>query len=356
MKHDAGFTLVEVIVATALTMTLTGVVVSLVAPGSSAGPMLPEAIDQAQRMRVANDALFRDLSQAGAGLSSGPHVGPLIRFFAPIVPRRMGASGADSFNTARTDAVTVRYVPDTLAQTTVNTFFLTSPTQANITTNSACGAAPFCGMAVGDDAFIFDRDGQVDTVTLRQVQGSVGIVQIHDAPATFNYQPGASLAQAVSRTYYLDAAQRQLRMYDGDQSDVPVVDGVVGMSLTYFGDPNPPRAPQPQLGAANCLYDAMGRLDPALATLPNSGTSLVPLPLSMFADGPWCGSGGARFDADLLRIRLIKVTLRVEATDDAFRGQGVAFAHPGTASAVRHMLADASLTFDVTPRNLNLTR
>ena len=100
----------------------------------------------------------------------------------------------------------------------------------------------------------------------------------------------------------------------------------------------------------------MGRLDPALAALPNSGTSLVPLPLSMFTDGPWCGSGGARFDADLLRIRLIKVTLRVEATEDAFRGQGAAFAHPGTASAARHMLADASLTFDVTPRNLNLTR
>jgi hypothetical protein len=31
----------------------------------------------------------------------------------------------------------------------------------------------------------------------------------------------------------------------------------------------------------------------------------------MFQDGPWCGSGDNEFDADLLRIRKVRVTLRM---------------------------------------------
>src|SRR6516162_7579041 len=103
MTRDAGFSLVEVIVATALTMSLTGVVVSLCAPGTTASPVLPEAIDLQQRARVAADVLTQELSKAGAGLSSGPQLGPLVDYFAPIVPRRMGLSRPDAFGVARTD-------------------------------------------------------------------------------------------------------------------------------------------------------------------------------------------------------------------------------------------------------------
>ena len=39
----------------------------------------------------------------------------------------------------------------------------------------------------------------------------------------------------------------------------------------------------------------------------------------MFTDGPWCGGGTTRFDADLLRIRLVRVTLRVQATAATMR-------------------------------------
>ena len=44
MKQDAGFSLVEVIVATALTMSVTGAVVSLATPGGKSLPVLPEAV------------------------------------------------------------------------------------------------------------------------------------------------------------------------------------------------------------------------------------------------------------------------------------------------------------------------
>jgi len=82
----------------------------------------------------------------------------------------------------------------------------------------------------------------------------------------------------------------------------------------------------------------------------------VPLPMAMLSDGPWCGSGAARFDADLLRVRKVRVTLRVEATQAAFRAAGAAFAHPGAATRALSALPDVGLTFDVSPRNLNLKR
>jgi hypothetical protein len=354
MTRDAGFSLVEVIVATALTMSLTGVVVSLAAPGTTASPVLPEAIDLQQRARVAADVMTQELSKAGAGLSSRPHFGPLVDSFAPVVPRRMGLSRPDAFAVARADAITIRYVPDSHAQSTVSTFVPGPSSVANIVQGPGCPAQSSCGFSTGADAFVFDRLGQAETFTLQQVQAGIATLQRHDV-AGFAFPPGASIAEAMSRTYYLDAAQRQLRVYDGYQTDSPVVDGVAGLSFSYFGDPNPPSAPQPSLGSPNCLYDSIGRLDPSLVTLTSSGRALEPLPLSMFTDGPWCGTGDARYDADLLRVREIRVSLHLEA-QASFRAQGVMFAHPGSATAASRLLPDVQLTFDVTPRNVNLKR
>jgi hypothetical protein len=354
MTRDAGFSLVEVIVATTLTMSLTGLVVSICAPGTTAAPVLPEAIDLQQRARVAADVLTQELSKAGAGLSSGPQLGPLVDSFAPIVPRRMGLSQPDTFGVARADAITIRYVPDSHAQSTVSAFAPGPSSVANIVQGPGCPAQASCGFSTGADAFVFDRLGQAETFTLQQVQGGVASMQRHDA-AGFAFPAGASVAEAMSRTYYFDAAQRQLRVYDGYQTDSPVVDGVAGLSFSYFGDPNPPLAPQPPLGTLNCLYDSSGGLDPSLVTLPSAGRALEPLPLAMFTDGPWCGTGNARFDADLLRVREIRVALRLEA-QSSFRAQGLMFAHAGSATAASRVLPDVQLTFDVTPRNLNLKR
>ena len=352
MTRDAGFSLVEVVVATALTVSVTGAVVSLATPAGKLSPALPEAIDLQQRARVAENVLVQGLGRAGAGWSAGA----LVESFAPIVPRRMGLVQPDAFTAARADAVTIRYVPDTVSQTTVSVFTASSPSFLTTALTPGCPATPLCGVGAGNDIVVFDKLGHANTFTVQQVQASTGVLVAHDASATHQYQPGDAVAEAVSRTFYFDAAQRQLRQYDGNQSDAPVVDGVVGVTISYFGDPNPPTAPQPALGTANCLYDAAGRLDPSLTMLPSNGQALVPLPLSMFADGPWCGTGGARFDADLLRVRSIHVNVRVEATQSTFRGQGAEFAHPGLATDAWRALPDLRLSFDVAPRNMNLRR
>lgn len=352
MTRDAGFSLVEVVVATALTMSVTGAVVSLATPAGKLSPALPEAIDLQQRARVVENVLVQELGRAGAGWSAGA----LVESFAPVVPRRMGLVQSDAFTAARADAITIRYVPDTVAHTTVGAYTASSPSFLTTAPTPGCPAAPLCGVGVGNDIFVFDKLGHANTFTVLQVQASAGVLVAHDSSATHQFQPGDAVAEAVSRTYYFDAAQRQLRQYDGNQSDAPVVDGVVGVTFSYFGDPNPPTAPQPALGTANCLYDAAGHLDPSLTMLPSSGQALVPLPLSMFADGPWCGAGGARFDADLLRVRSIHVSVRVEATQATFRGQGADFAHPGVATDAWRALPDLRMSFDVAPRNMNLRR
>ena len=356
MTRDAGFSLVEVVVATALTMSVTSAVVSLAMPGGKLSPMLPEAVDLQQRARVAESVLYQDLSRAGAGLSAGPRLGALIESFAPVVPRRMGLSQADPFNVARADAITIRYVPDTPAQTSVSAFALSPSVSVTTTQAPGCPVTPVCGLTSGTDLFLFDGLGHANTFTLQQVQGLSGVLAPHDASGIHSFQPGDALAEGTSRTYYFDAAQRQLRQYDDYQSDVPVVDSVVGVTFAYFGDPNPPVAPQPPLGTANCLYDAAGKRDPTLVVLSSGGQALVPLPLSMFTDGPWCGTGPARFDADLLRVRSIHVSVRLEATQASFRAQGPQFAHPGQATDAWRAIPDMRLSFDVAPRNLNLRR
>jgi hypothetical protein len=110
------------------------------------------------------------------------------------------------------------------------------------------------------------------------------------------------------------------------------------------------------LGVANCLYDASGAYWGGLSTLATSGGSLAVLPLDLFRDGPWCGDGENRFDADLLRIRKVRVTLRMQVGNDMMRGQSADFAITGRSRSAVRNLPDYTLTFDVAPRNLGLSR
>jgi hypothetical protein len=81
----------------------------------------------------------------------------------------------------------------------------------------------------------------------------------------------------------------------------------------------------------------------------------VALDPAQLVDGPWCPDAlhPDRFDADLLRIRRVRATVRVEAAADSLRGpEGPLFARPGTASGTQHTLPDAEVTLDVAPWNL----
>jgi hypothetical protein len=69
-------------------------------------------------------------------------------------------------------------------------------------------------------------------------------------------------------------------------------------------------------------------------------------------DGPACGLSPYRFDADLLRIRRVSITIRLEAESSEFRGRGAAFATAGVSRAAGRVVADQQATIDVAPRNM----
>ncbi len=131
-------------------------------------------------------------------------------------------------------------------------------------------------------------------------------------------------AVASSDTYYLRraaaAGASELMHYDGIKTDRPVMNHVVALSFEYFG------------------ADGL-QLDPAT-----------------LQDGPWSTGDAAigRFDADLLQIRRVRLTLRVQAARVALRGPaGALFANGGTASSMERYLPDREIRVDVAPRNLH---
>ena len=85
---------------------------------------------------------------------------------------------------------------------------------------------------------------------------------------------------------------------------------------------------------------------------PLGGPGLEPLTLTQLSDGPGRGVGPMRFDEDLLRIRLVRVMLRLEAAADDVRGAGALFSRPGRSTSAFSSVPDYEVTFDVMPRNM----
>lgn len=352
---SGGYSLVEIIVALALTLAIVCGVLAIMNGTDAASGTLGEAADVQQRARVSGDALWRDLAMAGAGLDGGALAGPLVRSFAVVMPRRIGLQGADPVATASSQAISVLYVPRTSAQT--STAVLVAPASLELQVNlpANCPASPaLCGLRSGAGVVLIDpaAPDRFAAFTLADVAGATGRL-VHRAPASFAaFDAGAAVAEVEMHTYYFDAANRQLRDYDGYVTDVPLIDHVVDLRFEYFGDPRPPALPQPPAGVENCLYDAAGSPKPMPVLTPEGG-SLAPLPLGMLSDGPWCGSGSESFDADLLRVRRIRVTIRLEAASAAVRAIGPSFVNPGTSRSALRSVPDYVVTFDVSPRNLS---
>jgi len=351
IRTDDGYSLVECLIAMALTLMVTGSGLALANRSTIMGQGQPDALDMQERLRIAHQVLFSALMRAGAGMSVSPAEGPLNWSMAPIIPRRIGAQNPDPDLSARTDAITVTFVPETVAQSvTDSALSVASGLAVRVQPNCPVGQTA-CGFQAGMTALVFDRSAHFDLFSIPRVSGATAELRPHGAGSGYAYAAGAAATEVESHTYYFDRAAKQLRQYDGDQTDVPVADNVSGVSFEYFGDPYPPLNPRPPAGVENCLYDAAGNLIP-MPVLAGAVDGLAPLPLSMFTDGPWCGGGTTRFDADLLRIRLVRVTLRVQATAATMRAAAPDVATPGISRESARDLRDLVTTFVVSPRNL----
>jgi Tfp pilus assembly protein PilW len=340
MRRQRGFSLVEMVIATALTMALVASVFAMVHPSHGAFETGLEAADMQQRLRVAVDALTRDLGMAGAGAYAGGQVGPLIRDFAPVLPFRHGLSGDAGVGVFRSDLITVISVPSTAAQTTLAADLIPGAITLQAAAAPGCPAGTnLCGFASGVTILVYDDTGAFETFTIATVADAAAQLTLTARPAgsaSTVYRAGSNLVEARVDVYFLkaDAASQtyQLMHYDGSANpDVPVVDHVVGLAFEYYGE-------------------APGS-DPA--------SPLVPLTAAELVDGPWRpdDTDANRWDADLLRIRKISVTIRVEAAAAALRGPaGALFANGGSSRDGHRWMPDQEIRFHVSPRNMNLAR
>jgi len=353
-RFEAGFSLVEALVAAALGLVVVAAAFAVVSPAVRTAQAQPAMADMQQRARVALDAVALDLRAAGSGLvSSDAFGGALGRFFAPVLPRRLGLRQAHPFDVARDDVLTVYSVGDGLRQAR-----LAEPLWADgrLVTSPSPGCPPVevvCGFRPGTTLIVFDQTGRFGLFLLASVDALAGQVKPLGVSALEPYPSGSAVAEVTARTYYFDDAARQLRRYDGQVTDVPVVDDVVDVTFRLAGDAEPPIRPKPPDGTANCLYDAGGGPVGGLQVLSPLPPALVALPLSMLADGPWCGSGDYRYDADLLRVRQVRIRITLQATSDFLRARGPGYRHAGSGHDALRLLPDLSLSVAVAPRPLS---
>ena len=374
LRSESGYSLIELLISSAIMVTITGAIFALVNPSQGTSQSAPEISDLQQRARVGTDALFRELMMSGAGTYQGPIRGSLVNFFAPIVPRRVGRTNPDPLDMFRTDTIALSYIPNTYSQTTISSPMPNVSAELKVTDQPNCpeDAGNLCGFEEGMEVIIFDTSGNFDMFTITEVQDAAAHLQHRGQDLSYPYEPGASVTQVSRKTYYWcrpnsdrvcpdDANASQLRQYNGANTDLPLVDHIVGVTFEYFGDVNPPLQPKPPLGVENCLFDAAGGYK-NLPVLAADEGSLARLDAAILADATpdtveMCGAGSSQYDPDLLRVRKIKVTLRVQVAAESLRGVNPAlFVNPGGAQESARQVPDYIVSFEVAPRNLNLTR
>ena len=387
-RRDRGFSLIELVIAAAITLAVLAAVFAMVNPAHGAFETGLEGADLQQRLRVAVDTLTRDLTMAGAGAYAGGHVGSLVRYIAPVLPFSRGQAEDDAPGTFRTDIITIISVPTTAAQTTLAADLLPTDLTLQAAAGPACPAGTnLCGFAPGMTIVVFDGTGGVDSFTIAAVDDGPAQLTLAARPggsADTIHKRGSNVVEARVRSYYLkaDVASQTFQLMRADgygSNDVPVVDHVVGLAFEYEGEPRPPTlsasrdasyGPAPPASGTrpttypageNCAFrldEPSGLPVPRLPPL-TAGTVLIPLTADQFRDGPWCPdeTNPNRWDADLLRIRKVSVTIRVEAAPASLRGPaGVLFANGGSSRAVSRWVPDQEIRFQVAPRNMNLVR
>ena len=385
--------MIELLISTAIMMLITGVMLTLMGPVQGIFQAQPEVSDMQQRLRVGVDALAKDLIMAGAGTYVGPSAAALNSVFAPVLPYRVGDVNDDRARNVlyRPDTISIMYVPPSPSQTTTADAMTTTATQVRLAAQSSCPPGTprsLCEIRAGMRLLIFESHGRRDLLTVTRVEDD-SLHFEHDGALSVPYAQGSSVARISMHTYYLksDVSTRtfQLMHYDGIETDVPVTDHIVDVTFQYFGDPVPPmrlsekpldgkgpwttygpKPPDPAEDNApwpsgeNCVFvfdPATGAHAPRLPVLGAGGS--VPLTEAMLTDGPWCPDAMARdrFDADLLRIRRIRVKLRVQVAQESLRGPaGPLFARGGTFNGATRLVPDQQIQFDIAPRNMNLGR
>jgi hypothetical protein len=290
----------------------------------------PQVADEQQRLRAAVEQIGSWLASAGQGLGGiGPNDGTLL---VPVLyPQLRVGAGADPDTSAFTDRLTVVSGRDPPARARLGVS-MASPDAPVLLASCAPGRSA-CGFSADDAVLIADDRAQgewfvVSVAAARGLRPSPG-----GLATTYSPDQGTMLAAIDVRAIVHDGSRRQLRLV-APGIGLPLVDGVAALTVRWFGDPQPPRGPRPPPGQSNCVVDSSGSSRMVVgSTTDGPWMELRPAELT---DGPWCGIAPWRFDADLLRVRMLRVSIRLDPVGLAGPGGGGGF----------------GVQFDIAPRNL----
>ena len=218
-----GFSLVEMLVALLIVLLVSNAMFGLVNSVHALFATQVELPDMHQRLRVGAEALGRNLLAAGGGS------------FASVVPHRRGWESPDVAGTFRADRMSILCVPAFAPLATVS-----QPTDGAgailVAARPRClSGDPLCGFQPGMLAVIFDGTGAYDTFRISGMASDPPALLHAGFSLSKMYPAGATVAQAEAVTYWLQADPSsnvsQLMKYDGQQTDLPLADNVVGLTF-----------------------------------------------------------------------------------------------------------------------------
>jgi hypothetical protein len=322
LRQPEGFSLVELTIAMALTLALIASLLELTQSSRASSATQGETADLRQRVRVGVDTLTHDIMAAGAGTYIGDHPGPLSASVPAILPYRHAVSGSDPPGTFRSDAITLIAVPATAAQTTLTADMAPGSVTMQVERVPMCApGVNLCSFAEGLVVLAFDESGASQIFTVGAVLDGPSQLQTTTAAAAL-FKAGTPVVAVEVHVLSLKTdpathAAQLVHCTPTARGDVPVLDHVAALTFDY-------------------------------------GVAAAEL-----VDGPWRpdSASGERWDVDLLRIRTVGVTIRLESALAALRGPaGALFANGGTATNPRVWVPDLEVRFAVSPRNLSLRR
>jgi len=387
-----GFSLVELTVAMGVMLVVMAGLVGVLAPAQAAVVAEPEAADMQQRLRMAVNTLVTDLMASGAGPDVGIQPGPLLASFAPVLPfRRSRTAGAPS-DAFSADTITMFSTPARAAHSTLASDLLPGTTMLHLVPESGCAVGlSVCRFTPGSTLLVYDGTGGFDLLAVAEVDQASGVLQLDSRTVpTALFRSGSMVVDARSRVYFVshDAIVNTSQLMRSDAAVgavVPMIDHIVGLTFEYYGEARAPALIEPIADPAgsyatygpkpppfdttwtayppgeNCTFqlDGSGMAHvPRLSDLA-SDPALVKLTREQLSDGPWCPDALAvnRWDADLLRVRAVVVTVRVEAALAALRGPaGPLFSNGGVSRTSTRWMRDIERQFIVTPRNMSAAR
>jgi prepilin-type N-terminal cleavage/methylation domain-containing protein len=374
MTSTRGFTLVELLVASVISLFITGTALMIAGAARTALTVEPAALDTVRRLREAVDVVAAAIGSAGGERGIGADSGTIASAFPAV---RLASTAAGSFG----ELAVIRAVDGGRGRLSVDQ----PGPGGSLTLEPTAGLCPrtraVCGFDVGDPVAVADGRGHFDVFIVGAVSEPLGRITPR-APLAHAYRAGAWVAAVRSERFELQrqigGGQTLIRVTAAGARE-PLVDAVTRLEFDAWGEAAPPQvldggssigfaryglAPVPadEVDAEGIFADgshcmaarADGLLASTMAPLPADPDGLARLSPADLDDGPWCPHEDDvnRFDADWFRVRRVDVRVWVEALAAEFRGPaGALFSRGGTgAHDAPRWIRDRGLSVSVAVR------